>query len=134
MKKILTILLAMMALVSVTILSSCATVNLNASTVEKPVKMNMAGEKSYTVVKEFTIKDKAGWVLGIVPVNKPGGDNQDYLAQLLRDQITTAGGDAVVDVQIKAQNGFDDILINIVSLGVYATRTVTITGKVIKYN
>lgn len=114
--------------------ASCATVALDATTVQQhSVAMNQAGQRPYTVLSDFTIKDRAGWVIGIVPVNLPAGDNHDYLATLLQNEITKAGGDAVINVKIKAQQNPGDFLINIATLGVYVTRTVTVTGQVIKY-
>jgi hypothetical protein len=116
------------------VLGSCATVSLDATTIqEHRVQMNEAGEPDYDVVADFTIKDKAAWVIGIVPVNKPAGDHNDYLATLLQSEIDKAGGDAVINVKIRAQNAAEDILVNIVTLGIYVPRTVTVTGQVIKY-
>jgi len=113
---------------------SCATVALDATTIQQnAVRMNQAGEREHTVVADFKVKDKAGWIIGIVPVNKPAGDNHDYLGSLLQYEINKAGGDAVINVKIKAQFSPVDFLLNFVTLGVYATRTVTVTGQVIKY-
>ncbi len=113
-------------------LCSCATVNLDTQSLTQPVQMNKGGD-GYTVVGSFTVNDKAGWVW-IIPANKPAGDNQDYLATILAEQIEAAGGDAVINVKIRAQNQPLDYITAIGTLGLYRTRTVTVSGDVIKYN
>lgn len=126
---------ALLLLAMPLVISSCATVALDATTVQQhAVSMNQADQRPYTVLSDFTIKDRGGWVIGIVPVNPPAGDNHDYLATLLQAEIDKAGGDAVINVKIKGQQNPGDFLINIVTLGFYFTRTVTVTGQVIKYN
>ncbi|MBU0985086.1 MAG: Bor family protein [candidate division Zixibacteria bacterium] len=115
-------------------LSSCATIPFNAKTIrDHAVKMNSAGEPEYDVVADFEIRDKAAWIIGIVPVNKPAGDKHDYLGTLIQAEIDKAGGDAAINVSIKAQFAAEDILVNVVTLGIYVPRTVTVTGQVVKY-
>jgi hypothetical protein len=94
--------------------------------------MNQVGAPEYEVVADFEIRDKAAWIIGIVPVNKPAGDRHDYLANMLQAEIDKAGGDAVTNVKIKAQNRAEDILVNIVTFGIYVPRTVTVSGQVVK--
>lgn len=114
-------------------LCSCATVNLDTQSLTQPILMNDAKAGDYTVVDSFVVNDKAGWVI-IVPANKPAGDNQDYLATILRAQIDEAGGDAAINVKIRVQAQPLDYLTMIGTLGVYSTRTVTVTGDIIKYD
>lgn len=116
------------------IISSCATIALNSNNLAEPAQLNSAGQSNYTIIESFEVNDKAGWVLGLIPANKPAGDKHEYFSEFLDKQISKAGGDAVINVQIRAQNSFGDILINMVTLGFYVTRTVTVTGDVIKYN
>ena len=111
----------------------CSTIHLDAQRILEPVQMNAAGEEDYTIIKSFVINDKAGWVI-FIPVNEPAGDMNNYLADLLEDQIESAGGDAVINVKIRTQYQPVDYLTSIGTLGIYATRTVTITGDVIKYD
>ena len=113
--------------------SACSTINLDAQRLLEPAQMNSAGAKDFTIIKSFVVNDKAGWIW-IVPVNKPAGDMNDYLADILENQIKAAGGDGVINVKIRAQNQVIDYLTIIGTLGLYTTRTVTITGDVIKYN
>jgi hypothetical protein len=116
------------------VLNSCATIALDSSTIRQhPVKMNEAGEKEYEVVAEFKVRDKAAWIIGIVPVNKPAGDNHDYLADVIQSEIDKAGGDAAINVKVRAQYAAGDILVQVVTLGIYVPRTVTVSGQVIKY-
>ncbi len=115
-------------------ISSCATIGLDATGLQESAAVNDAGEKPYTVLKSFSINDKAGWALGIIPANKPAGDKHDYFQDMLERQIRDAGGDAIINLKIRAQNNFGDILITIFTGGFYVTRTVTVTGDVIKYN
>lgn len=127
-----TILVSLLLLISAALVSSCATINLDATTIqEHSVSMNRVGSE-YEVVSDFEIRDKAAWVIGIVPVNRPAGDHHDYLANLLQAEIDKAGGDAVINVKIMAQNRAEDVLVNIVTLGIYVPRTVTITGQVVR--
>ena len=125
---------AFLMLFSVLILSSCATIALNSNDLAEPAQLNSAGQPDYTIIKSFSVNDKAGWALGLIPANKPAGDKHGYFAEFLETQIREAGGDAVINVEIRAQNSVGDILIRIVTLGFYVTRTVTVTGDIIKYN
>ncbi|MCP4569622.1 MAG: hypothetical protein GY841_18750 [FCB group bacterium] len=113
--------------------SACTTIHLDAQSLLEPVQMNAAGAEDYSVISSFVVNDKAGWVW-IVPVNKPAGDLNTYLAAILENQIQEAGGDGVINVKIRMQNQVVDYLTLIGTLGFYATRTVTITGDVIKYD
>jgi hypothetical protein len=116
------------------VLSSCATINFDSTTIrEHSVKMNQAGEEQYEVLADFEVADKAAWIIGIVPVNKPAGDNHDYLANVIQAEIDKAGGDAAINIKLKAQNSPGDILISIVTCGIYVPRTATISGQIIKY-
>ena len=115
-------------------ISSCATIGLDATSLQQAASVNDTEDQPYTVLKSFKITDKAGWALGIIPANKPAGDNHDYFKIMLEDQILDAGGDAIINLHIRAQFNFGDLLINIATLGLYLTRTVTVTGDVIKYN
>ncbi|MEZ4387969.1 MAG: hypothetical protein R3D98_10435 [Candidatus Krumholzibacteriia bacterium] len=114
-------------------LCSCATVNLDTRSLAQPVQMNTGNEPGYTVIKSFTVNDKAGWVL-IIPANQPAGDDQEYLAEILRREIAAAGGDAAINVRVRVQSQPLDYLTMIGTLGFYTTRTVTVTGDIIKFN
>ena len=127
MKKV----LAFVAVVMLFTLTSCGTIYLDTRELPQPVQMNSAGMDGYTVVSEFLVKDKAGWVW-IVPVNKPAGDKQDYFRTIINEQISSAGGDGVMDVTIKTQGDIIDFLTSVVTLGLYNTRTVVVEGKVVK--
>jgi hypothetical protein len=116
------------------IMSSCGTIALNSSGLAEPAQLNSAGQSNYTIIESFKVNDKAGWVLGLIPANKPAGDKHEYFAEFLDRQISEAGGDAVINVQIRTQFNIGDYLISMVTLGFYVTRTVTVTGDVIKYN
>lgn len=123
-----------LGILSLFVLGSCTTIALDSSTIrEQEVKMNAAGDREYDVIADFEVKDKAAWILGIVPVNKPAGDNHDYLATLIQAEIDKAGGDAAINVKIKAQNTAGDFLIQLITLGIYFPRTVTVSGQIITY-
>jgi hypothetical protein len=115
------------------LLSGCATIAMNATTLAEPAQMNSAGTRDYTVISSFTVHDKAGWILGLVPVNPPAGDNHDYLKIILDREIQAAGGDAVINVKLRTQHQFLDYMIAIF-VPVYTTRTLTVTGDIIKYD
>jgi hypothetical protein len=125
---------ALITLVAIVALSGCATVMYDARSLGMPASLGEAGSTGYTVLSSFEINDKAAWVLGLVPANKPAGDNQDYLATLLAEEIRKAGGDAVINVTLRTQTQPLDILVSIVTLGIYPTRTATITGDVIRFD
>lgn len=113
--------------------SGCATIKLDSRTSNYQVEMTGEGARPYEVVSSFKVNDKAGWVLGLIPANPPAGDNHQYLAQLIDQQVQDAGGDAAINVTIRAQFQFLDILINCASLGLYLPRTVTVEGDIIRY-
>ena len=115
-------------------ISSCATIGQDATSLQQAASVNDTEDQPYTVLKSFKITDKAGWALGVIPVNKPAGDKHDYFKTMLEDQILDVGGDAIINLHIRTQNSFGDILITILTGGFYVTRTVTVTGDVIKYN
>ena len=115
-------------------ISSCATIGLDATSLQQAASVNDTEDQPYTVLKSFKITDKAGWALGIIPANKPAGDKHDYFKIMLEDQILDAGGDAIINLHIRTQFNFGDLLINIATLGLYLTRPVTVTGDVIKYD
>jgi len=122
-----------LALSSILFIASCGTIALDATSLDESVQLNDAAGRPYTVVSSFSVKDKAGWALGIIPVNKPAGDKHDYFAEFLQTQIAKAGGDAIINLRVRTQNNFLDFLITVGTGGLYATRTVTVSGDVIKY-
>lgn len=115
-------------------ISSCTTISFYADDLEQPASVSSSGSTlKYEVIDSFKINDKAGHLLGIIPVNQPAGDHHTHLSSLLSEQIAKAGGDAVINLKIRAQFQFTDYLVNLVTLGFYLTRTVTVTGDIIKY-
>lgn len=115
------------------IFSGCTTIAFDGTKAEHKVEMTATGERQYEVVKSFTMNDKAGWIIGIIPVNLPAGDNHTYLSTILDQQVREAGGDGIINLKIRAQQQFVDFLLQVVSFGVYVPRTVTISGDIIKY-
>ena len=113
--------------------SSCATISLDASNLQEHTAVNNVDTAPYTVVKSFKFNDKAGWAIGFIPANKPAGDHHNYFEDMLDKQIRDAGGDAIINLRIRAQRNVGDFFIALGTLGLYETRTVTITGDVIKY-
>ena len=130
MKRFIVLLLGPCIVIS--LLTSCATIALDSSTLLEPVQMNAAGTLDFTVIDSFSVNDKAGWIFGLVPVNKPAGDGHDYLKSILKAQIEEVQGDAVINLKLRTQIQFLDFLTWLVPF--YTTRTVTITGDVIIYD
>ncbi len=126
--------LSLTALAALIALTGCTTVLYDARSLESDASLNEPDGRTYSVVSSFEIDDKAGWVIGLIPVNKPGGDNHDYLSTLLAEEIRKAGGDAVMNVKLRSQNQPVDIVVYILTTGIYQLRTTTVTGDVIKYN
>ncbi|MCH7879136.1 MAG: hypothetical protein IH914_07475 [candidate division Zixibacteria bacterium] len=126
--------ISVLALFSLLFIFSCATIALDATSLQESAQLNDAAGKPYMVVGSFKVNDKAGWALGLIPANKPAGDNHGYFAEFLQTQIAKFGGDAVINLRVREQHNFGDILIILVTGGLYVTRTVTVSGDVIKYN
>ncbi len=122
---------------SVPVLNSCTTIALDARTsesgrTESAVYMSSLGTPDeYTVVDSFTVHDRAGWILGLIPVNKPAGSGHNYLRKILEEQIAELGGEGVIDVRVRTHYRLVDILSWMVP--VYTVRTVTVSGTVIRY-
>lgn len=122
----------------VVVLGSCTTIALDARTsetgqIEKAVYMSSLGTPDfYTVVDSFSVNDRAGWILGLVPVNKPAGGEHNYLRKVLEDQIALLDGDGVIDVRVRIHNRIIDVMSWLVPI--YTVRTVTVSGTVIKYD
>ena len=130
MKRIIVSLIAL--IVSIFLLSSCATITLDSSTLLEPAQLNNAGTLDFTIIDSFSVDDKAGWIIGIVPVNLPAGGNHDYFKTILDKQIKRVNGEGVINVKIQSQLKILDFLTWIVPI--YTTRTVTISGDIIKYD
>ncbi len=123
-----------LAICGLLFLTSCGTIALDATNLQESAQLNDSVGKSYTILKTFSVNDKAGWALGIIPANKPAGDKHEYFADFLKEQIAEVGGDAVINLRVRTQGNFGDFLIAVGTLGLYVTRTVTISGDIIKYN
>jgi hypothetical protein len=126
--------LGVLAICGLLFVSSCGTIALDATTLQESAQLNDSAGKPYTILKSFSVNDKAGWALGIIPANKPAGDKHDYFTEFLEKQISEVGGDAVINLRVRTQGNFGDFLISVGTLGLYVTRTVTVSGDVIKYN
>ncbi len=123
--------------------TGCMTVNLTAEGVEKTVAMSSNVNKKYTIVKHFS-KDLKGYftIFNLVTISDP------KVSELIRNELISAQGDAVINIKIQGQTTFIDGLVPI-GLGViggiiappYGTfasyliglRTYTVEGDVIKY-
>jgi hypothetical protein len=125
------------------VLSGCATVHLSMGGVDKLTAMSGDPGRRYTVVRHFTRDAKAVFTLfGLVTVVNPD------LAEVVREEIVAARGDAVVGIRIKGQKTLVDGLVPIAlgTLGglllppfgsvlsyVLELRTYTIEGEIIRY-
>jgi len=114
------------ALISVSLVS-CMKVELNAEGVSKNVSMTGTSRK-YTVLHHFRT-DLTGFfvVFNLVTISNPD------IAKEVNNQITTAQGDAVINLTIHGETNIVDGLVSYVTYTLLGLRTYTVEGDVIKY-
>ena len=100
-------------LVVLVLLAGCMTVEISTST-DTPVKLTGEAERDFTVVRHFERSEKAWFTLfDLVTMNNP-----DF-STLIENELQRTPGDAVINIEIKAQTTAIDGLIPI---------TMTVTG------
>ncbi len=94
------------------------------------------GGRPSTCLGRFSVSDKAGWLVGLIPVNKPAGDHHLFLDTLIERLRVGAdglrGGDTVINVNVRVQSQITDYLLMLIPF--YSSRTVTVTGDVIRWD
>ena len=113
------------------VLCGCFSQQYVAGISEAPVKMSgaKAEKQEYSVLKSFKVVDRSGWfILGLIPSGHTDID------KIVKEQVLAAGGDAVINLKIKTQYDFVDIIITALVGGIYNTRVTHLEGDVIKYN
>jgi hypothetical protein len=122
--------------------SGCMTVNLSATGYDKTASLTST-ERKFTIVKHFSKDMKSFYVvLNLIPLSEPN------ISDLLRDETTSAHGDAFINLKIQGETTLTDIAIPVV-LGVVGSalfpkggafigglvgaRTYTVEGDIIKY-
>jgi hypothetical protein len=122
-------------------LTSCMTVHLNADGVDKQVNMTGVGKK-FQILKHFNVSKKGVFMIfDLITVSNPD------VSGVIRDQLKSTQGDAVINLRITGQTEFIDGLVS-VALGtvgglvappygsllgdVLGLRTYTIEGDVVK--
>lgn len=82
---------------------------------------------SYTVIGVFKDSFKGSWLFwGLLPLKEPN------LERALRNHIMRYQGDAIINLQLKTIYDPLDVIIGFITVGIFNTRTVNITGNVIK--
>ncbi len=119
MKKTLLLGIAVLAL----LLAGCQTVTFQGLQVVSKVP-------TYKVVKEFTITIADPHLIGgLVPMGQPDQKIFEYIQQ----EITKAGGDAAINVELDYGYTTVDYLLSMLTASIYSPRTITIKGTVVKY-
>ncbi len=118
-------------LLAVVVLSSCTTFQLSGAQVTKQIP-------SYTSVGTFDITVPVHEFLGgsgginLFNVSAEAMDTEIYDA--IQREIQKFTGDAAVNVTVTYRATFVDILLNAVTLNIYAPAHAQITGTIVKYS
>ena len=111
--------------------TSCTTFQLSGAQVTKEIP-------SYDTVGEFDIAVKVNEFLGsagganLLNVSSDAMDTEIYDA--IQREIQKYTGDAAVNVEIRYEASFIDLLLNGLTWSLYAPATAHISGVVVKYN
>lgn len=122
----------------------CMTVQLSTDGIDKTVAMTSDVNKTFTIVRRFN-QDLKGWftLFNLITITDP------RVSDLVRNELSAARGDAVINLRIQGQTTFVDGLIPIAlgivgglaapPFGFFASnligvRTYTVQGDIIKYS
>ena len=116
---------------------ACTTYSFDAFRGTCSIQMDNQSKREYTVKRKFQIEDKAGWFIGLIPVNEPAGGDEDYLIDLVAYEVrktfdldhSRAG---VMNLEIEVKNDVVDYLLWLFPW--YETETVVITGEVVEFD
>lgn len=110
---------------------SCTTFELDGLTYSKDAPgVEVLGEFEVTVwVNEFL-----GGSGGANLFNLTSDAMNDPIRKAIQEEIETLSGDAAINVSVKYQASFVNILLNGITGGIYAPATAVITGTVVSYN
>lgn len=128
MKRMLKVAAVMVALLAV---AGCTTFQLSGvNIVEDMPAMSPIGDFE-TTVKVHELLGSAGGA-NLVNVTATAMDDEIYDA--IRREVQRRSGDAAINVQIRYEASFIDLLLNGVTFGIYAPATATISGTVVSYD
>lgn len=123
-------LLAVTLLIGALTLSACYTQSFVAPVLEKPATLTgkAAEPREYEVVKHFMRTKRSGfWLFALIQGSQPD------LNQVFKEEISSAGGDAVMNVEITTQFDALDVLVGLLVGGIYNSKIVHIEGDVVRY-
>jgi hypothetical protein len=106
---------------------ACMTVNLAVEGIDKPVNMTSVTNKKYTIVKHFN-REAKGWftLFNLITIKDVNFD------ELIRKEINSVQGDAVINLQIKGQTTLVDGAIPTV-LGLVGSAALPPAGGILGY-
>ena len=117
-------------LVAVGLVVSCTTFQVS------DVQMNKA-TPSYTEIRQFekkvVVHEFLGNSGGINLFNVTATDMNNEILDAIRLEIELSSGDAAVNVTIKYEANFIDLLLNGLTFGIYAPAHATISGTIVKF-
>ncbi|MFW6328466.1 MAG: Bor/Iss family lipoprotein [Alkalispirochaetaceae bacterium] len=111
--------------------AGCTTFELSGvSIVEDMPAMTPVGDFE-TTVKVHELLGNSG---GINLVNVTATEMNDEIYDAIRREVQRRSGDAAINVQIRYEASFIDLLLNGVTFGIYAPATATVSGTVVSYD
>lgn len=111
--------------------AGCFRMQLDTKGVQEPIYLSSKTPKEYTHLKTFELETNGSWFFfGLGEIKKP------EISQLIKDEIASQQGDAVINLTIRSQTTFKDGFMTVISLlGLfYSPRTVIVSGTVIAFN
>ena len=117
--------------VAMFLLVGCSTAKYIGANISKPTMFNSASviDQKYSVVKQIDIEEYSSWYLwGTIIARDADLDNA------ISEEITSAKGDAVINLKICQTLTVKDYFLGLITFGIWTRRTSFITGEVIKYN
>jgi len=92
------------------------------------VMMGQPVGRPYRVVRHFSEDTKAFYVLfDLATIHEP------QIEKIINRELQAAGGDAVVNLQLKHQFKFLDLLLRFIAEPFFGSSTVTVEGDVAKF-
>lgn len=118
-------------LVAVLLMAGCTTFQLSGvNIVEDMPSMQPLGDFETKVKVHEFIGGSGG--TNLFNLTATSMDNEIYDA--IRREVMRRSGDAAINVTVKYEASFVDLLLNGITFGIYAPATATISGTVVSYN
>jgi Na+-translocating ferredoxin:NAD+ oxidoreductase RnfE subunit len=127
----------MMKALKISLLFAVALLALASCTTFKASGLSMTlDSQKYTVVGSFSttvwVNEFLGYAAGAKLVNLSADATDSAVKDAIQKEIRAKGGIAAVDVTITHQASFVNLLLNGITLSLYAPSTLIITGTIVK--